>query len=79
MSKLKIGQRIRIEEVGTGKVAKKNKKRTGVIAAIYKSYIQVQLEHYKECITNADIIASTGLLITVKENGNWTTVTKEML
>ena len=74
MSKLKIGQKIRIEEVG-----KKNKKRTGVIAAIYKHYICIQFQDYKECITNADIIASTGLLITVKENGNWTTVTKEML
>lgn len=74
MNKLQVGQKIRIDEVG-----KKNKRKTGVIAAIYKSYIQVQLEHYKECITNADIIASTGLLITVKENGNWTTVTKEML
>lgn len=74
MNKLQVGQKIRVEEVG-----KKNKRKTGVIAAIYKHYINIQFEHYKESITNADIIASNGLLVSAKENGNWTTVTKEML
>ena len=81
MVKLYEGQKIRIEEVGTGKKLKKNKSKIGVIARRYKKYIRIQFEKYMGSLTNADIIAqdTSGLLITVKENGSWIKATKEML
>ena len=74
--KLKIGDSIRLIHRDYHHKAKNY---DGTVNKIYKNYILLDLENYKVCVNVADIIKPEQNLLQIRDNKEFTKVTKEML
>lgn len=72
--KLEVGQTIRLRKL----TEKQGYCKYGKIAAIYRTYIVLQLEEYRECIMKADILNPEYHCFAVKVEGRFKEVNIDM-